>query len=600
MTISKPRVLYDSIPYRCGMVGGIQTLVSTDDTDTPVANLGNMAAGSKWSPEPVRQILTNGDLLLWAGGASAAPDGWSLSGAGASVAQLTTPHHGLYGASVTRAGADAFLYQELASPTSYRGKRVTLGAWVRDAGASTARVLIADGVGASATNAGGSGDWEFVSVTRTINQANTLVQCRMDVITVDGTADFTHPILVIGDTVDETPEAPATAYAYFHRADGQLLNGWYFDQWTNGVAAAPDSWTLTGASAVAYLTMGNSPKVGHTAAGITRAGTDCYYTQSLTAVNLAKVLGKYISAGAWAYATVASRAYLEVVITHRDSSTTQTYTSSAHTGGSSYEWLEYENIFIPHDATAVAIRLSVKTGNTSVEWSGAWLGLGATATQTPHSSTVTAFSCFGHNLGTSGGTVVLQHSTDQSTWSDAFTAVNPSNDFGIWRDFGSLAKSYWRVKVTGGAGTQRPYLGFVSFGEYLELPHYLTDGWDPYQRTVRGVAPESGAGYAMGRTMLREPRRIRIRQEQLTEAEMEALVPWLDACGSEPTSTTGSGRGHPFVFQWDDGDHESWGDTGVDGGPLLCHIPSGQHVKIPLTYGIRVSDLTVECRAVAL
>jgi hypothetical protein len=153
-------------------------------------------------------FIFNGDAEIWGAGPSAAPTGWTLAGAGATVARTTTAGQfksGTAAASMTRAGTDCSLYCDVAAvwppAASWQGLTVTFGAWVRATVASRALVSINDGVGNSnsAFHSGGGG-FEFLTVTRTLNAAATSVLCGLVVMTGNTTAQIDGAILVIGAT----------------------------------------------------------------------------------------------------------------------------------------------------------------------------------------------------------------------------------------------------------------------------------------------------------------------------------------------------------------------------------------------------------------
>ena len=105
-----------------------------------------------WSNSPLQ--LHNEDFALWQNGAAAAPDGWTLSGSGASVARVTGGIRSAYGAQVTAGGeATAILSQAIPKQLMQWITRRTFpifiqqrgGAWVQTSDASSVRVGIYDG-----------------------------------------------------------------------------------------------------------------------------------------------------------------------------------------------------------------------------------------------------------------------------------------------------------------------------------------------------------------------------------------------------------------------------------------------------------------------
>lgn len=146
-----------------------------------------------------RNLLSWSSMEDWESGASAAPTGHTLSGAGASVARSTTVKHGTYSAAVTRAGANTTLYYDLPEYADYLGRMMTFGCWVYATVASRARLSISDAVGSteSSYHTGVAG-WEFLTVTRNIDASATRIRIEMQVNTGNTTAYFDSCLLVEG------------------------------------------------------------------------------------------------------------------------------------------------------------------------------------------------------------------------------------------------------------------------------------------------------------------------------------------------------------------------------------------------------------------
>jgi hypothetical protein len=153
----------------------------------------------------------------WANGASSAPDDWTLSGAGASIAQeATIIKKGTYSAKLTRGGADCYLSNNARGSVSViplRDQNVTFGKWVYATVANRARLRISDGISAdvSSYHTGGS-SWEFLTVTRTIDSAATKVEPQCHVLTGDTSAYFSGGIVEKVSTVT-TPDGNLKAFA---------------------------------------------------------------------------------------------------------------------------------------------------------------------------------------------------------------------------------------------------------------------------------------------------------------------------------------------------------------------------------------------------
>jgi hypothetical protein len=156
--------------------------------------------------------LFNGGLEIWGAGTTAAPTGWTLTGAGASVAQQTGAGavvSGLRSAQVTRAGTNCWIVQDalLIYPPALRwaGKTITLGCWVQSFTANVAALVLNDGVAQSASAYhSGSGAWEFLTVTLTVASSPTQISALLSVANTNASARFDGATLVMGATLADS------------------------------------------------------------------------------------------------------------------------------------------------------------------------------------------------------------------------------------------------------------------------------------------------------------------------------------------------------------------------------------------------------------
>lgn len=141
--------------------------------------------------------------------------------------------------------------------------------------------------------------------------------------------------------------------------DKNLLTNSNFEDWSAGAAAAPDEWTLSGASAT-IAREATIVRSGIYSAKLTRVGADCViYARIDSICGLSYWKGKKVTLGCWVYATVADR----VRITLDQTGTGTTY-SSYHTGDSTWQFLTVTTT-IGETTTAFYANLQVDTGNTS-------------------------------------------------------------------------------------------------------------------------------------------------------------------------------------------------------------------------------------------
>lgn len=178
---------------------------TADQTGAEIITLFEALSAQKWNQQ-FNNLLKNGSFESWSAGAAAAPDGWTLTGAGAAVArEATIIKFDEYSAKVTRSGTDCYIQHSAIATidadtnTYWRDRIVTLGCWVYATVADRARIQIGDNIGGdlSALHPGDSA-WHFLTVTYTINAAATAVIVYLRVETGNTDAYFDGAILVEG------------------------------------------------------------------------------------------------------------------------------------------------------------------------------------------------------------------------------------------------------------------------------------------------------------------------------------------------------------------------------------------------------------------
>ena len=131
-----------------------------------------------------RNHIDNGDFAQWSNGTSAAPDGWRLSGhtGGAIAREETIKKIGAYSAkltSTTVAGQYNYLWRDVHDSFGiayWRGRTITVGAWLWCDTASALRICVSDGVWSGGTYHPGDGQWHWVTVTHTIKADASIVR----------------------------------------------------------------------------------------------------------------------------------------------------------------------------------------------------------------------------------------------------------------------------------------------------------------------------------------------------------------------------------------------------------------------------------------
>ena len=105
---------------------------------------------------------------------------------------------------------------------------------------------------------------------------------------------------------------------------------------------------------------------------------------------------------------------------------------------------------------------------------------------------------YGHNFGTIGATVTLQHSTT-GAWAGEevdITTHSPTNDKGFANLFTSATKDYWRLRITGTLSAA-PYMAICVWGEFIDLA-YASSSFDPHAEVVKANIKITQAGVVSG------------------------------------------------------------------------------------------------------
>ena len=158
-------------------------------------------------------LIYNGSFETWSGGASVAPDNWTLQGSGATIArEATIIKLGTYSAKLTRVGNDCQIYQDFAATKGlayWKGKTITVSCWVYATVANRVQLHVEDGVGStySAYHTGDS-TWQLITVTHTVSLTATYLSMNCDVFNGNTSAYFDGVMCVEGATA--ATYSPAT------------------------------------------------------------------------------------------------------------------------------------------------------------------------------------------------------------------------------------------------------------------------------------------------------------------------------------------------------------------------------------------------------
>lgn len=223
----------------------------------------------------------------------------------------------------------------------------------QDLSAATGVIVVAGGVVSTKTNPS--------SAFAGIDDSQTLKNKKLEATTVT-IADPSDPTKLARFDVSAI-SAAATRIFTLPDSDGPVIISSHanatpnsgLEVWANGPTSAPRGWTLLGSGA-SVAREATIVKSGSYSAALTRAGTDCQFIANSTDAygGQGYFRGRKYTVGAWVYATAASRARLYV----RDG--VSTYTSSYHSGGSTWEYL---TVTFTANASATLLEYGLEVAN---------------------------------------------------------------------------------------------------------------------------------------------------------------------------------------------------------------------------------------------
>jgi hypothetical protein len=107
-----------------------------------------------------------------------------------------------------------------------------------------------------------------------------------------------------------------------------------------------------------------------------------------------------------------------------------------------------------------------------------------------------------HNCGTSGNTVEVQSSTDNTTWTTRATVV-PTDDTTILMLFTAVSARYWRFRFTNGSA---PFVGVAMAGARFNFPAGVLPPYTPVwlSQTYELLTATTVGGQFLGNRILRQ------------------------------------------------------------------------------------------------
>lgn len=177
---------------------------------------GGMGTSTAVVIHDAQNITHNPNMLHWSNGTSAAPDGWSITGDGATIARESAIFHNdpnlpspsQYSAKLTRVGTDAYLTQNLLTHFGlndvrkdlswWKGRTIVSGMWVYATVNTRAYVESYDGVTTESSGPHtGDSTWQWLGSTSvtTVNAAATELTIRSSVRNDNTSAYFTEALI---------------------------------------------------------------------------------------------------------------------------------------------------------------------------------------------------------------------------------------------------------------------------------------------------------------------------------------------------------------------------------------------------------------------
>lgn len=243
---------------------------------------------------PRINLAYEGGFERWDNGASSAPNGWNLSGAGATVAQASgsgNVKEGSYAATITRVGNDCALTQnlDLLIPTFglpvfeqagtgalkwFHSRTVCMGVWVKCSVTNAARISITDGVDTfNSSFHSGEGGYEFLTVDGAFGNTGNELTVKCQVVNTNTSATFDQVVVTIGSKAGLTDKMhpsiyrPRTTTIPFGSVTAQAQNTTRYYNWagssTNEVEV---SWILPYRARLSNLNVivNSAPPAGQT------------------------------------------------------------------------------------------------------------------------------------------------------------------------------------------------------------------------------------------------------------------------------------------------------------------------------------------------
>ena len=185
-------------------------LAPTAKTITDI--ISDVVLNSDIKDQSFTNLLDNGNFESWSAGAAAVPDGWVDNLGDGSIARSTTKKIGTYSAEITKPSSGYGRIYHSLTTTYYGDRTLTFAMWIKSANTVAGKVLLQFYNGTDYEEAlyQNSGDWELLTITRTLSSASSIrVYCAVST-DADAVAYFDGAILVEGSVCPAFSMKPAS------------------------------------------------------------------------------------------------------------------------------------------------------------------------------------------------------------------------------------------------------------------------------------------------------------------------------------------------------------------------------------------------------
>lgn len=192
--------------------------------------------------------------------------------------------------------------------------------------------------------------------------------------------------------------------------------------------------------------------------------------------------------------------------------------------------------------------LNIKDWRTYTYWQATGAGPFYLTIDCGSAKTADALGIISHNLYTVGATVSVECSSDNfsSDTTVALTGFQPTNNKVIYKNFTSISKRYWRLKIALGS-SQSPRVGICCIGNKFAFPYGVTPPYDPTGQKVHAEANSSQSGNLLGAVIA--------YTEMNIKPQWNYLDPTWIKNNFDTFWETHASQHKPFFWAWDIGDH---------------------------------------------